>query len=105
MNHLHKFHLVEAEYYRTVGEKAKAIEFYTLAIEGAKSSEYIQEEALGNELAAKFFLDWDQEKIARLYMSEAHYCYARWGANRQSQAFGEHLSSTLPVINGTALAI
>ncbi|NET15889.1 MAG: serine/threonine-protein kinase PknK, partial [Okeania sp. SIO1H6] len=78
MNYLHKFYLVEAEYHRTIGEKAKAIEFYNLAIAGAKENEYIQEEALANELAAKFCLDWGQEKFACVYMMDAHYCYSLW---------------------------
>ncbi|MGD1714235.1 GAF domain-containing protein, partial [Dapis sp. BLCC M172] len=46
----------------------------------AKENKYIQEEALANELAAKFYLDWQQEKLALVYMMEAHYCYSQWGA-------------------------
>ena len=80
MNYLHKFYLVEAEYHRLIGEKAKAIEFYNLAITKAKENEYIQEEALAKELTAKFYLNWGQEEVARFYMMDAQYCYSRWGA-------------------------
>ncbi|MGK7923913.1 MAG: AAA family ATPase [Spirulina sp.] len=80
MNYLHKFYLVAAEYHRTIGEKIEAMEFYDRAIATAKKQEFIQEEALANELAAKFYLDWGKEKFARLYFQEAHYCYDRWGA-------------------------
>ncbi|MEH2318233.1 AAA family ATPase, partial [Nostoc sp.] len=80
MNFLHKFHLVEAERERVLGNKAEAIDLYDRAISGAKENGYIQEEALSNELAAKFYLDWGKEKIAQAYMQEAYYCYARWGA-------------------------
>ncbi|MEH2407866.1 ATP-binding sensor histidine kinase [Nostoc sp.] len=80
MNFLHKFHLVEAERQRVLGNKVEAIDLYDRAISGAKENGYIQEEALSNELAAKFYLDWGKEKIAREYMQEAYYCYARWGA-------------------------
>ncbi|MBD2490392.1 AAA family ATPase [Aulosira sp. FACHB-615] len=80
MNHLHKWYLVEAERHRVLGEKIAATEFYDKAISGAKANEYIQEEALANELAAKFYLDWDKQRIAQEYMIEAYYCYARWGA-------------------------
>jgi PAS domain S-box-containing protein len=80
MNHLHKYHLVEAEYHRVLGEKWRAIELYDRAIAGAKENEYLQEEALANELAAKFYLDWGKEKIAQVYMTDAYYCYAKWGA-------------------------
>ncbi|NET27528.1 ATP-binding sensor histidine kinase [Okeania sp. SIO1I7] len=80
MNHQHKVDLVEAEKCRVLGQKAEAIELYARAIAGAKENEYIQEEALANELVAKFYLDWCQEKAAVGYMQEAYYCYARWGA-------------------------
>ncbi len=80
MNHQHKVDLVEAEKCRVFGQKSTAIELYDKAILGAKENEYIQEEALANELAAKFYLNWDKEKIAQIYMQEAYYCYARWGA-------------------------
>jgi len=92
MNYLHKFYLVEAEYYRVLGEKAQAIEFYNLAIAKAKENAYIQEEALANELAAKFYFNWGQEKIARVYMMDAHYCYARWGATAKVK----HLEENYP---------
>ena len=80
MNYLHKFYLVEAEYHRAIGNKAKAIEFYHSAIIKAQKNEYIQEEALANELAAKFYLNWGQEKVAMVYMMDAYYCYSAWGA-------------------------
>ena len=80
MNYLHKWQLVEAEKYRVARQRAEAIEMYDRAISGAKENEYIQEEALANELAAKFYLDWGKEKVAQAYMQEAYYCYARWGA-------------------------
>jgi len=80
MNHLHKFDLVEAEKYRVIGNKTEAIDFYDRAIAGAKTNRYLQEEALANELAAKFYLNWGKEKVAAGYMQEAYYCYTRWGA-------------------------
>ena len=80
MNHQHKVDLVEAEKCRVLGEKLEAIELYNKAIALAKKNEYIQEEALANELAAKFYLNWGQEKVARVYMTDAHYCYSLWGA-------------------------
>ncbi|MEG4031061.1 MULTISPECIES: PAS domain S-box protein [unclassified Microcoleus] len=80
MNYLHKFHLVEAEKARVLGQFFEAEEFYEQAIAGAAENEYIQEEALAYELAAKHYLARGREKIAQTYMKEAHYCYARWGA-------------------------
>ncbi|WP_414588224.1 PAS domain S-box protein [Scytonema sp. PCC 10023] len=80
MNYLHKFYLVEAEKARVLGQFLEAEEFYERAIAGAAENEYIQEEALAYELAAKHYLARGREKIAQTYMKEAHYCYARWGA-------------------------
>jgi predicted ATPase/serine phosphatase RsbU (regulator of sigma subunit)/tRNA A-37 threonylcarbamoyl transferase component Bud32 len=80
MNHLHKFYLVEAERYRVLGQYMEAMDYYDKAIAGAKENEYINEEALAYELAAKLYMALGKEIIARTYMSEAHYAYTRWGA-------------------------
>ncbi|MEG4860593.1 AAA family ATPase [Microcoleus sp. K1-B6] len=80
MNHLHKWYLVEAERQRVLGYKADALEMYDRAISLAKENLFLNEEALANELAAKFYLEWGKEKVAQAYMIEAYYCYARWGA-------------------------
>ncbi|MEG4029244.1 MULTISPECIES: adenylate/guanylate cyclase domain-containing protein, partial [unclassified Microcoleus] len=80
MNHLHKWYLVEAEKHRVLGNKAEAIEMYDRAISLAKENQFLNEEALANELAAKFYLEMGKEKFAQLYMIEAYYCYLQWGA-------------------------
>ncbi|MBD2166854.1 AAA family ATPase [Calothrix membranacea FACHB-236] len=83
-NHLHKLHLVEAECCRVSGNFYTAMELYDCAITGAKENGYLQEEALANELAAKFYLDWGKEKVAAGYMQSAYYCYSRWGAKAKT---------------------
>ncbi|MEA5571201.1 AAA family ATPase [Calothrix sp. UHCC 0171] len=80
MNFLHKYYLVEAERYRVLDEKITAMDYYDKAVYFAKENEYIQEEALANELAAKFYLAWGKQTIAQTYLINAYYCYARWGA-------------------------
>jgi GAF domain-containing protein len=35
---------------------------------------------LANELAAKFYLEWDKQYIAQEYLTKAYYGYAHWGA-------------------------
>jgi predicted ATPase/signal transduction histidine kinase len=79
-NFLHKVHLVEAEQYRVLSQFAEAIAHYDFAIALAATHHYRQEEALANELAGKFYLNWDKEKIAQVYLTEAYYAYVRWGA-------------------------
>ena len=84
MNHQHKVDLVEAEKHRVLGQRLEALELYEKAISGAKENDYIQEEALANELFAKFYLDWGKEKYSALHMQAAYYCYAQWGAKAKT---------------------
>ncbi|MEH2370702.1 AAA family ATPase [Nostoc sp.] len=100
MNCLHKYHLVQAETARVLSQWFEAEEFYEQAIQGARENEYIQEEALAYELAAKHYLVRGRQKIAQTYMKEAHYCYERWGATAKVKEletrypqFFPHLSS------------
>ena len=79
-NHLQKFYLVEAERYRVLGLNREAREAYEYAINLAKKHEFIQDEALGNELAAQFYLGNGETKFAQAYLQEAYYCYHKWGA-------------------------
>ncbi|AFZ26731.1 putative ATPase [Cylindrospermum stagnale PCC 7417] len=85
MNYLHKWHLVEAERYRVLGEVAAAMDAYDRAIALARENEYLQEEALANELAAKFHLAKNRITIAKAYLQEARYGYLRWGATAKVQ--------------------
>jgi len=80
MNYQHKYNLVEAELYQFRKNQAKAANLYQLAIEGARDNEYLQEEALAYELAAKFYLGWNKKEIAKNYMIKALYKYQLWGA-------------------------
>ncbi|MEO0934691.1 MAG: PAS domain S-box protein, partial [Cyanobacteria bacterium J06641_2] len=75
-----------------------AIDLYEQAITGAKNNGYLQEEALANELAAKFYLEWGKEKVAAGYMQEAYYCYARWGAKAKTDDLEKHYPQLLAPI-------
>ncbi|MBW4421156.1 MAG: AAA family ATPase [Myxacorys californica WJT36-NPBG1] len=90
MNYLHKYHLVEAEKARVLSQLLEAEEFYEQAIQGAKENDYLQEEALAYELAAKFYLSRGREKFAQTYMQEAHYCYDLWGATAKVKDLETH---------------
>ncbi|MEM8829122.1 MAG: PAS domain S-box protein [Cyanobacteria bacterium P01_G01_bin.19] len=98
MNFQHKWDLIEAEKYRLLDHKLAALEAYDRAIAGAKENQYIQEEALANELAAKFYLDWGKEKIAAVYLQSAHECYARWGATAKTKHLEENYPGLLSSI-------
>ncbi|NES64594.1 MAG: AAA family ATPase, partial [Okeania sp. SIO2D1] len=82
-NFLHKYLLISAEMARVSGQELEAMEFYDRAIESARENEFIQNEALGNELAAKFWLAKGKTEFAKIYMKNAHYNYQIWGAKRK----------------------
>ncbi|ESA37110.1 multi-sensor signal transduction multi-kinase [Leptolyngbya sp. Heron Island J] len=90
MNFQHKFDLVEAEKHRILGNRVLALDLYDRAIAGAKANGYIQEEALANELAAKFYLEWGKENVAAGYMQAAHACYQRWGSQAKTKDLEQH---------------
>lgn len=97
-NYNHKVDLVQAEQYRILTENLEAVEYYDRAIAGAKENGYIQEEALANELAAKFYLEWGKEKIAQNYLTNAYYGYGRWGAKAKVQDLERHYANLLTPI-------
>jgi PAS domain S-box-containing protein len=85
MNYLHKWQLVEAERARVLGEDLKAMKYYDLAINGARENGYVQEEALANELAAKFYISKERERAAAEYLKGALFCYRKWGADAKEK--------------------
>jgi len=100
MNHLHKFYLVEAQRHRVLGERLEAVEMYDRAISLAQQNDYLNEEALAHELAAKFYLEWGKEKIARVYLTDAYYAYARWGAKAKLADLEKRYPQLLaPILN------
>jgi predicted ATPase/signal transduction histidine kinase/serine/threonine protein kinase/CheY-like chemotaxis protein len=101
MNYLHKWHLIEAEKQRSLGNRAMAIEHYDLSIAGAQAHQFLNDEALAQELAAKFYLDWGKEKVAQVYMSEAYCCYTRWGAKAKVDDLMAHYPQLLSLIVNT----
>ncbi|MEA5477123.1 AAA family ATPase [Pseudanabaena galeata UHCC 0370] len=108
MNYQHKVWLLEAEYFRVLGKSSQSADLYDRAITGAKEHKYIQEEALANELAARFYLDLGKDKIAQVYMTEAYYGYVRWGATAKvldlETQYPQLLSFVLQQANCSSLA-
>jgi PAS domain S-box-containing protein len=98
MNAQHKVDLIAAERHRVLGEYLEAMEHYDRAIAGAKANQFLQEEALANELAAHFYLDWGKETIAAPYLQAAYYCYARWGAKAKTDDLEQRHSHLLQPI-------
>ncbi len=84
MNHAHRYHLVEAERLRVLGNKNDAMEHYAEAAALAREHGYTHEEALAHELAARFHLANEAMEPARRKLREALLCYQRWGAEAKS---------------------
>ncbi|MEH1883990.1 trifunctional serine/threonine-protein kinase/ATP-binding protein/sensor histidine kinase [Nostoc sp.] len=79
-NHLHRFYLVEAERYRILDQKLEAMDYYENSIAKSQENGFLQEEALGYELAGKFYQSLGKELIHQTYITKAYYAYIRWGA-------------------------
>ena len=92
-NYLHKYHLVEAERMRVLeGQSDAILSHYDQALALARESEFIHEEALANELAARYLLNQGQNDDARSYLRSAMEQYEAWGAKRKVA----HLKSRYP---------
>jgi len=80
-NFAHRVHLIDAELARRDGDTLAALERYDQAIEQARASRFVQDEALASERAGRFHLERGVRTIARAYLQEARYAYQRWGAS------------------------
>jgi predicted ATPase/serine phosphatase RsbU (regulator of sigma subunit) len=86
-NFQHKFHLVEAEKNRVLNNVLLAIDYYELSIQLAKDGDFLQEIALANELAGKFFMRVNKPNLAKSYLNSALYYYHIWGAMAKVKQF------------------
>lgn len=79
-NHMHKMLIIQAECERIKGNNAEAGTLYERAVSLASDSGFLQDEALANELMAKFYSEKNLHEMATACMSRAHWCYTMWGA-------------------------
>ena len=92
-NYLHKYHLVEAERLRVLeGQSDAILSHYDQAIALAGESEFIHEEALADELAARYLLNQGRNDDASSYLQAALEKYEAWGAKQKVA----HLKSRYP---------
>ncbi len=73
--------LVAAEIARLEGRELDAERLYEQAIRSARANGFIHNEALANELAARFYAARGFEEIAHLYLGNARRGYLLWGAD------------------------
>jgi predicted ATPase/GAF domain-containing protein len=75
-----KHALVSAEIARLEGRDADAMRLYEQAIKSAREHGFVQNEALAQEIAARFYAARGVDSIASDYLRNARDCYLRWGA-------------------------
>jgi len=81
--------LASAEIARIEGLELDAERLYEQAIRSAHANGFVHNEALANELAARFYAARGFEKIANAYLRDARYGYLRWGANGKVRQLDE----------------
>ncbi|MEG4202292.1 serine/threonine-protein kinase PknK, partial [Microcoleus sp. Pol12A5] len=88
-NFLHKYLLVAAEMARLSSQWYEAMNLYDRAIKLAKENEFVHEEALANELAAKFWFAQEKSDFAQIYLKKAYQGYQIWGAKHKVEDLDE----------------
>ena len=88
-NNSHKIDLVNAEMARVKGRNGEARRLYARAVESAKENGFMNFEALGLELFAKFCLINDEIGEGTRLMAQARSAYAAWGATAKVKSLDE----------------
>jgi predicted ATPase/GAF domain-containing protein/predicted Ser/Thr protein kinase len=94
-NYRHKHLLVRAERARIEGRAPEAEDLYEQALDAAEESGFARDEALANELCAKFYLEVGRKRNARLYMTNAYAGYLGWGATAKVELLAEKYADLL----------
>jgi PAS domain S-box-containing protein len=81
--------LVSAEIARIEGRILDAEQLYETAIRSAHAKDFVHNEALSNELVARFYGARGFDTIAQAYLRKARYCYLRWGADGKVRQLDE----------------
>lgn len=97
-NFLNKYLLVEAELSRVTKNTLAAVDLYDQAIELSANNGFIHNQALANELTAKFYLGWGKNRIAQEYIIQAYYGYIHWGAKAKVAALSKKYAHLLDPI-------
>ncbi len=79
-NFRHRELLIAAELARVRGDERAAMNLYAQAIAAAGEAGFLVDEALANELYARFWWSLQQRQLALNFIREAYYLYRRWGA-------------------------
>jgi PAS domain S-box-containing protein len=104
--YLHQANLCKAELARIRSDIVEAMNLYDEAIASARAGGFVQNDALANEMAARFWSSLNMDKISRLYFTEAAYRYRHWGASQKvamlENRYGTDLSTSTLVSQSVA---
>jgi len=81
-----KVTLLRAELLRIDGDPQGARELYDRAITQARRNDFLLDEAVAYEVAARFYLASERAWLAQHYLTDARNAYARWGADAKVAA-------------------
>ena len=121
LNNLHRYLLMKATF-STCDVKASrqpgaVKEAFERAISAASRAGFLQDAALGNELAGEYFLSAGDDFWTKHYLNQAYKLYIEWGAKakarnlrkkhrihieRSSKFFGRHLSNLDQLVSSDA---
>ena len=93
-NFKHKLQLMEAEEHYSSGNLKLAKESYKNAIESSRLSRFVNDEALANELAGRFYLETGDLASSLEHFRFAHDNYGDWGAIRKASHLFEYTNNT-----------
>lgn len=95
-NYQHKYLAIRAEVARLSGQKHEASECYDSAIALAIENRFLQDAALINELAARFYLSQNRLIFVKSYLNDARVCYLQWGATAKVRQLEEYYGNLFP---------
>ena len=98
--------LVAAEIARIEGREPDAMRLYEKAIRAARDNGLVQNEALANELAARFYAARGLETSSHAHLRNARQGYLRWGADGKVRQLDQlhprlRLDERVPSLTGT----
>ncbi|OWJ69066.1 hypothetical protein BWR60_00535 [Inquilinus limosus] len=88
--------VVGAEIARIEDRALDAMNLYERAIRSSRENDFVHNEAIASELAARFYTVRGFEMTADAYLRNARHCYLRWGAGgkvQQLDAMHPHLQT------------
>lgn len=89
------YFILMAQKSRLSGNFLESINYFDAAIESSKKNKFIHLEAIANEFAGAYSLEYGKPHFAKTYLHQSYYCYQKWGVTRKLKFLTEKYSSIL----------